>query len=208
MCFQCKTPIADEDYLTISDPTLLPSVPTRTYHALHFFCASCGDPFVDPKSLARGREGTLADPYMVHDGYAYCQRCDVRLWKPKCKGCKKGIGGDWVEAVGGVWHPECFSCVVSYFPFVLSPLRFSFADWGVGELRRAFADAWFMLSLRRTARGRSRGSTCSGTTGRRARRPTVSSVMRFGRRATRKCPGGHRGKRDDGDCSRKQAVIQ
>lgn len=117
VCFQCKTPIADEDYLTISDPTLLPSVPTRTYHALHFFCASCGDPFVDPKSLARGREGTLADPYMVHDGYAYCQRCDVRLWKPKCKGCKKGIGGDWVEAVGGVWHPECFSCVDCKRPF-------------------------------------------------------------------------------------------
>ncbi|KAM0752440.1 hypothetical protein T439DRAFT_379500 [Meredithblackwellia eburnea MCA 4105] len=118
VCFQCKTPIADQEYLTITDPSLHPPVGTRTYHALHFFCADCGDPFVDPKSLAKGREGTLADPYMVHEGYAYCFKCDVRLWKPKCsKGCKKGIGGDWVEALGAKWHPECFCCVDCKKPF-------------------------------------------------------------------------------------------
>ncbi|KAL8276222.1 hypothetical protein RQP46_011383 [Phenoliferia psychrophenolica] len=109
-CFQCKTPIADQEYLTISDESLLPSVPTRTYHALHFFCASCGDPFVDPKSLAKGREGTLAAPYMVHDGYAYCRACDVRLYAAKCKGCRKGIGGDYLDVLDGMWHPECFGC--------------------------------------------------------------------------------------------------
>lgn len=114
-CYQCETPIAEDDYLTVSDPRLLPPGP-RTYHALHFFCASCGDPFVDPKSLARGREGTLAAPFMVHKGHAYCQACDTRLWKPKCGGCGKGVAGDYAEAFGKVWHEECFCCLVRWFP--------------------------------------------------------------------------------------------
>lgn len=70
---------------------------------------------MDPTSLSRGREGTLAAPFMVHDGYAYCEKCDVRLWREKCAGCKKGIGGDFVEALEMKWHEECFGCFVSHF---------------------------------------------------------------------------------------------
>lgn len=112
-CYHCKTPIAESEYINIADPRLLPPTPLRTYHATHFFCAACGDPFVDPTSLARGKEHTLAKPYIVHKGYAYCQGCDLRVYKPKCVGCAQGIAGDFLETnEGSKWHEGCFCCVV------------------------------------------------------------------------------------------------
>lgn len=124
-CFHCKTPIADSEYINISDPLLLPPTAIRTYHATHFFCANCGDPFVDPSSLAKGKEYTLAKPYLVHKGYAYCEGCDLRMYKPKCVRCKKGIAADWIEAGEQKYHEACFKCVVSRvvllsaYPFAL-----------------------------------------------------------------------------------------
>ncbi|KAL7006537.1 hypothetical protein EMMF5_003958 [Cystobasidiomycetes sp. EMM_F5] len=46
-CAHCQTPIVDETYITIDDVHLGGK---KTYHELHFFCANCGDPFVDPKA--------------------------------------------------------------------------------------------------------------------------------------------------------------
>ncbi|KAI5474192.1 zinc finger, LIM-type protein [Pseudohyphozyma bogoriensis] len=105
-CFHCKTPIADSSYLTITDARLLPATPaTRTYHALHFFCADCGDPFVDPKSLspAKSKEEAKASPYMVHKGHAYCERC------------KRPLDGNYLieddeDATGGFDRPYCIPC--------------------------------------------------------------------------------------------------
>lgn len=110
-CHQCKTPISEADYLTLADPAL-PPVP-RYYHALHFFCAECGDPFVDPSSLSKGEQHTVARPYMVNKGFAYCEKCEVKMFMHKCFACGEGIGGDYTEAGGVVYHPECFNCTVS-----------------------------------------------------------------------------------------------
>lgn len=110
-CHHCSTPIVGSEFVTVSDPDLLPPT-NRTYHALHFFCSSCGDPFVDPSSLSKGRAGTIAMVFVVHKGWPYCPPCDTRLWKERCRGCGEGLGGDFLTALGGNWHEECFGCFV------------------------------------------------------------------------------------------------
>lgn len=93
----------------------------RFYHELHFFCSECGDPFLDPsKSSAPGTEfagprqddGETSD-FVIHKGHPYCERCHLRLHKPKCKGCKQPIPDVALTALGSQWHAECFVCDVS-----------------------------------------------------------------------------------------------
>lgn len=95
----------------------------RYYHELHFFCAECGDPFLEPsKSSAAGTEvlRSGAEPeedqtkeFVIHGKYAFCEECHVKLHKPKCKGCRKPIRDVAVAALGSKWHKECFRCSVS-----------------------------------------------------------------------------------------------
>ncbi|GAA6023445.1 hypothetical protein JCM8202_002630, partial [Rhodotorula sphaerocarpa] len=124
-CHHCHTPIASADYIPIADPALPPAstyrhTSTRYYHPLHFFCAGCGDPFIDPvqyESRAAGDDAPLeAKPYFVHEGHPYCDRCDVRMWRDKCPGCRKGVREEDgflelpEEEGGGKWHEGCFRC--------------------------------------------------------------------------------------------------
>ncbi|GAA6009039.1 hypothetical protein JCM11491_005723 [Sporobolomyces phaffii] len=132
-CYHCHTPISSADYLPINDPSLPPtsSSPTssahsstRYYHPLHFFCAGCGDPFLDPVAYERSGEA-IAMPYYVRDRHPYCAKCDLRMWREKCPGCKLGIREEdgYVEIArqGGSgrdekcdekqkWHEGCFKC--------------------------------------------------------------------------------------------------
>ncbi|KAJ1021011.1 hypothetical protein NDA13_005639 [Ustilago tritici] len=133
-CFHCRTPIVDERYITVQDEELTGQdgeTAERCYHELHFFCANCGDPFLDPKaagSVAGSDPGLMtADEngkvkhggmeFIVHKGYPYCEGCHVNLHKPRCKGCKKPIIYDLITALGGKWHPECFTCEECRRPF-------------------------------------------------------------------------------------------
>lgn len=133
-CFHCRTPIVDERYITVQDEELTGQdgeTTERCYHELHFFCANCGDPFLDPKaagSVAGADPGLMtADEngkvkhggmeFIVHKGYPYCEGCHVKLHKPRCKGCKKPIVLDLISALGGKWHPECFVCEGCRKPF-------------------------------------------------------------------------------------------
>jgi hypothetical protein len=106
-CFHCKTPIVDEQFITLDDPSL----GKRTYHEQHFFCAECGDPFLGPSGIPNDDDVG----FTVYRGYAYCEACHVRLRMPKCSKCRKSIrdGMRAVEALGGKWHQECFACAVS-----------------------------------------------------------------------------------------------
>ncbi|KWU47235.1 hypothetical protein RHOSPDRAFT_31380 [Rhodotorula sp. JG-1b] len=136
-CHHCHTPIASADYLPIADPAL-PPAPTyrhssiRYYHPLHFFCAGCGDPFIDPVQYESARAAPPplaaaaakhddapdleAKPYFAHDSHPYCDRCDLRIWRPKCPGCRKGLREEDgflelpEEEGGGKWHEGCFKC--------------------------------------------------------------------------------------------------
>lgn len=145
-CHHCHTPIASADYLPIADPAL-PPAPTyrhssiRYYHPLHFFCAGCGDPFIDPVQYestraapppATAKQNDAPDleakPYFAHDSHPYCERCDLRIWRPKCPGCRKGLREEDgflelpEEEGGGKWHEGCFKCSVS-LRTLLSPPR-------------------------------------------------------------------------------------
>ncbi|KAF9050820.1 hypothetical protein BDZ89DRAFT_592848 [Hymenopellis radicata] len=104
-CAHCCTPIIDEEFISLDEPSLGGS---RAYHAQHFFCAECGDPFLGP-----GQDLSSAE-YIIHRGYAYCEACHVRLRMPLCRrvGCGKRIR-EWegaVEALGGKWCNGCFRC--------------------------------------------------------------------------------------------------
>ncbi|KAH9941625.1 uncharacterized protein BXZ73DRAFT_6371, partial [Epithele typhae] len=122
-CYHCQTTIVDERFITLDDHEL----GKRTYHEQHFFCAECGDPFLptsDPGAPSRtfAGDGAFADDdvgFTVYRGHPYCESCHVRLRMPKCKKCKKSIrdGMQAVEALGGKWCWECFTCASCDKPF-------------------------------------------------------------------------------------------
>ncbi|THH32068.1 hypothetical protein EUX98_g2106 [Antrodiella citrinella] len=121
-CYHCQTAIVDELFITLDDAEL----GKRTYHQQHFFCAECGDPFLAPASTNRSYTGDgvfKADEddvgFTVYRGHPYCEPCHVRLRMPKCKRCNKSIrdGMQAVEALGGKWCWECFTCANCDRPF-------------------------------------------------------------------------------------------
>ncbi|OJT07497.1 Paxillin [Trametes pubescens] len=123
-CYHCQTAIVDERFITLDDPEL----GKRTYHEQHFFCAECGDPFLPPadpgapsRTFAGDGEFAADDDvgFTVYRGHPYCETCHVRLRMPKCKKCKKSIrdGMQAVEALGGKWCWECFTCASCNKPF-------------------------------------------------------------------------------------------
>ncbi|CAO1621867.1 unnamed protein product [Parajaminaea phylloscopi] len=129
-CFHCRTPIVDERFIRVDDPELVGAGTgddeedkTRYYHDLHFFCANCGDPFLDPKSagataMSLGQMGGVMDaeaackPFVVHKGYPYCSPCHDNVHLPKCKGCKGPIRPDqeMLSALKAKWHEACLRC--------------------------------------------------------------------------------------------------
>ena len=90
-CRSCKTPIEGEVVLACGGE----------WHKGHFFCAECGDPF-DEKT-----------PFVEKNGYAWCVGCHAGKFNGKCKGCRKVIVEQGIQALGGEWHEGCFRCVVS-----------------------------------------------------------------------------------------------
>ncbi|KAJ6788272.1 hypothetical protein PWT90_02409 [Aphanocladium album] len=90
-CKHCKTPILGEHVVALGEH----------WHNGHFFCAECGDPFEHGMT------------HIEKDGYAWCINCQTKRTErraPKCKRCKKGVVGQYIQALGGEWHDECFRC--------------------------------------------------------------------------------------------------
>lgn len=90
-CKHCKTPIIGEHTIALGEH----------WHYGHFFCAECGDPFEKGQT------------HIEKDGYAWCLGCQTKRTErraPKCKKCKKPVIGQYVQALGGEWHDECFRC--------------------------------------------------------------------------------------------------
>ena len=90
-CRSCKTPIETEVVLACGG----------SWHVGHFFCAECGDPF-DAKT-----------PFVEKDGFAWCVGCHAGRFSGKCRGCRRPVVDGGIMALGGEWHENCFSCVVS-----------------------------------------------------------------------------------------------
>jgi hypothetical protein len=90
-CKHCTTPIIGEHAVALGEH----------WHYGHFFCAECGDPF---------EQGMT---HIEKDGYAWCLSCQTKRTErraPKCMKCKKAVIGQYVEALGGEFHDECFKC--------------------------------------------------------------------------------------------------
>ncbi|WPG99676.1 Hypothetical protein R9X50_00249500 [Acrodontium crateriforme] len=88
-CKSCKTPIEGEVIVACG----------AEWHAGHFFCAQCGDPF------------DSTTPFVEKDGYAWCVGCHTNRYSSKCRKCKKPVTDVVVKALGWEWHESCFSCV-------------------------------------------------------------------------------------------------
>lgn len=52
--------------------------------------------------------------FLEKDGKPYCRRDFYHLFAPKCSGCGEPVSGNYLTAVNGTWHPECFVCAVSF----------------------------------------------------------------------------------------------
>ena len=90
-CKSCKTPIEGEVIVACG----------AEWHAGHFFCAQCGDPF------------DSSMPFVEKDGYAWCVGCHTNRYSSKCRKCKKPVTDVVVKALGSDWHSNCFTCMVS-----------------------------------------------------------------------------------------------
>ncbi|KAK3725057.1 hypothetical protein LTR37_000567 [Vermiconidia calcicola] len=88
-CKSCKTPIEGEVIVACG----------AEWHAGHFFCAQCGDPF-DSRT-----------PFVEKDGYAWCVGCHTHRYSSKCRKCKKPVTETVVKALGFDWHGACFVCM-------------------------------------------------------------------------------------------------
>ncbi|KAJ6216529.1 hypothetical protein RDWZM_007686 [Blomia tropicalis] len=93
-CNHCSKPILDR-CITALD---------KTWHPEHFFCAHCGKNFGD-------------DGYHEKAGNAYCREDFFKLFAPKCVGCMQPIMDNYVSALGGHWHSDCFVCRDCKLPF-------------------------------------------------------------------------------------------
>ncbi|OAK98832.1 hypothetical protein IQ06DRAFT_252514 [Phaeosphaeriaceae sp. SRC1lsM3a] len=94
-CKSCKTPIEGEVIVACG----------AEWHAGHFFCAQCGDPF------------DSSTPFVEKDGYAWCVNCHTHRYSTKCKKCRKPVTDTVVKALGAEWHMDCFCCVECSGPF-------------------------------------------------------------------------------------------
>jgi hypothetical protein len=92
-CKSCKTPIEGEVIVACG----------AEWHAGHFFCAQCGDPF------------DSSTPFVEKEGYAWCVNCHTHRFSTKCRKCRKPVVDTVVKALGQEWHVACFCCVVSQF---------------------------------------------------------------------------------------------
>ncbi|KAH9417519.1 Transforming growth factor beta-1-induced transcript 1 protein [Dermatophagoides pteronyssinus] len=102
-CHYCQKPIYDR-CITALD---------KTWHPEHFCCAHCGQNFGD-------------DGYHEKAGNAYCRQDFFKLFAPKCSGCSKPIEDNYVTALGGQWHQDCFVCRDCKSPFTEGKSYFDF----------------------------------------------------------------------------------
>ncbi|NWT75937.1 LPXN protein, partial [Prunella himalayana] len=86
-CAYCTGPIR-EKVLTALE---------QTWHPEHFFCAQCGKVF--------GDEG-----FLERNGKPYCHQDFLAMFAPKCQACERPVIDNYLSALQGVWHAECFVC--------------------------------------------------------------------------------------------------
>ncbi|KFU90041.1 Leupaxin, partial [Chaetura pelagica] len=89
-CAYCAGPIREKVLMALD----------QSWHPEHFFCTHCGKVF--------GDEG-----FHEQGGKPYCRQDFLAMFAPKCQGCQRPVMNNYLSALQGVWHPECFVCAVS-----------------------------------------------------------------------------------------------
>ncbi|CAF0889541.1 unnamed protein product [Rotaria sp. Silwood1] len=71
----------------------------KTWHPQCFICTAC------KKAIGTGS-------FHVEEGHPYCIEDYQRMFQAKCTGCEFPIepGDKYLEAIGGIYHAECFNC--------------------------------------------------------------------------------------------------
>ncbi|KAM6321762.1 leupaxin [Podargus strigoides] len=87
-CAYCAGPIREKVLMALE----------HTWHPEHFFCAHCGKVFGD-------------DGFHEWSGKPYCRQDFLAMFAPKCQGCERPVTDNYLSALHGVWHPECFVCM-------------------------------------------------------------------------------------------------
>lgn len=57
--------------------------------------------------------GVVPAGFHERKGKPYCRQDFIALFAPKCQGCERPLTDNYLSALQGVWHPECFVCAVS-----------------------------------------------------------------------------------------------
>lgn len=70
-----------------------------SWHPTCLCCNVCGKDFSDGSPVQEGE-----------DGYAYCRKCFIDTFAPKCGGCNQAILGPLLTAMNKKWHPDHFAC--------------------------------------------------------------------------------------------------
>jgi hypothetical protein len=74
------------------------------WHEDHFRCTVCREQFGGGK-------------FLEHDGKPYCERDYYEKFGLRCHGCGQPIRGEYIKAIGQIWHREHFVCAVCRRPF-------------------------------------------------------------------------------------------
>jgi len=93
-CHGCSGPILDSCVTSMD----------RTWHPQCFVCQECHRPFGDAG-------------FHEKDGKAYCRDDYFKMFAPKCSGCNEAIIDNYITALNGHWHPQCFVCMECHQPF-------------------------------------------------------------------------------------------
>ncbi|NXR09148.1 LPXN protein, partial [Semnornis frantzii] len=86
-CAYCAGPIREKVLTALG----------QTWHPEHFFCTHCGKVF--------GEDG-----FRELNKKPYCHQDFLALFAPKCQGCERPVTDNYLSAMQGAWHPECFVC--------------------------------------------------------------------------------------------------
>lgn len=77
----------------------------KYYHENHFCCCVC--------KLPIGQE-----QFKVHEEEAYCQEDYLKKFGKRCSGCSQFLQGEYINALGQMWHKQCFHCTVSIWIYL------------------------------------------------------------------------------------------
>ncbi|KAI9247527.1 hypothetical protein BY458DRAFT_527133 [Sporodiniella umbellata] len=88
-CHTCQEPIEKQALKVLG----------KYYHENHFCCTVC--------KLPIGQE-----QFKVYQDEPYCQEDYRKKFGKKCSGCSQFLQGEYINALGQMWHKHCFHCTV------------------------------------------------------------------------------------------------